>query len=73
MNKQLNKAENITIIGDIMMETKNVLISLDNDYFSGCIDELEDSLEEGWSVTEREYDECTNTSFLTLERELECA
>ena len=56
-----------------MMETKNVLISMDNDYFSGCIDELEDSLEEGWSVVDREYDECTNTSFLTLERELVCA
>ena len=52
------------------METKNVLVAMDNDYFAGCMAELEDSLEEGWSVVDREYDECTNTSFLTLEREL---
>lgn len=55
------------------METKNVLLSLDNEYFSGCIDELEDSLEDGWTLVDREYDEMTNTSFLTLERELVCA
>ncbi|MBR5966262.1 MAG: hypothetical protein IK015_09140 [Treponema sp.] len=50
------------------METKNVLISMENDYFSGCMDELEDSLEEGWSVVEREYDECARAMFLTLAR-----
>ena len=55
------------------METKNVLVSMDNDYFAGCMDEVEGSLDEGWSVVDREYDECTNTSFLTLERELVCA
>lgn len=56
-----------------IMKTKNVLLSMDSEYFSGCIDELEDSFEDGWSVVDREYDECTNTSFLTLERELVCA
>lgn len=55
------------------VETKNVLVSMDNEYLTGCIDELEDSFDEGWSVVDREYDECTNTSFLTLERELVCA
>ncbi len=55
------------------METKNVLVSMDNDYFAGCMDELEDSIDQGWSVVDREYDALTNTSFLTLERELVCA
>lgn len=55
------------------METKNVLVSMDNDYFAGCMDELEDSIDQGWSVVDREYDELTNTSFITLERELVCA
>lgn len=50
------------------METKNVLISMENDYFSGCIKELEMSLEEGWSVIDCEYDESAKTSFLTLAR-----
>jgi len=53
-----------------IMETKNVLLSMDDDYFSGCMDELEDSFDNGWTLVDREYDECTNTSFLTLEREL---
>lgn len=56
-----------------IMETKNVLVSMDNDYFAGCMDELEDSIDQGWSVVDREYDELTNTSFITLERELVCA
>ena len=55
------------------METKNVLVSMDNDYFAGCMDELEDSIDQGWSVVDREYDALTNTSFITLERELVCA
>ncbi len=32
------------------VETKNVLVSMDNEYLTGCIDELEDSFDEGISL-----------------------
>lgn len=50
------------------MDTKNILISMNDDYISGCLEELEDSLLDGWQLVDQEYDEITETSFLTLER-----
>ncbi len=51
-----------------MLFSKNILLSMDDEYFSDCITELEDSLEAGWELVDQEYDECSNSSLITLER-----
>lgn len=46
--------------------TENVVISMEDEYFPGCMSDLEDALLDGWVLKDSEYDETSNSNFLTL-------
>lgn len=49
-------------------EYKEVMVSMDDEYFSGCINELEESLSAGWKIVDHEYDQATESSLITMEK-----
>ncbi len=55
------------------MEQTEVIVSLDDECFTGCMSELEECIQDGWKLVNDEYDPITNSSLMTLEREIQPA
>jgi len=51
------------------IEYTKVLLSLDDEVFCNCMNELEPYLNNGWVTDEIENDDVMNISFITLKRQ----